>query len=136
MGKYAIIVVMKIRKTASRVKLALSCVIALACVVGLCFSGYKIIQWLIDSNSTKTQTVALEEAGDITEVDDDDETEVIPQKEEKRDSLYWKYLQTKLIDVDFTELKQQNREARDMSSICKANHTYYLLLITCYLKMK
>ena len=34
--------------------------------------------------------------------------------------------------------KQENKkqEARDMSSICKANHTYYLLLITYYLKMK
>ncbi|MBQ2167763.1 MAG: hypothetical protein II449_00765 [Prevotella sp.] len=32
--------------------------------------------------------------------------------------------------------ESKKKEARDMSSNCKANHTYYLLLITYYLRKK
>ena len=115
---------MKIRRTGSRIKLGLSCLVALACVVGLGFSGYKIVEWLVDSNSTKIQTMAVEEAGDVTEVDDDENTEVIPQKNERQDSLYWKYLKTKLIDVDFAQLKQQNSDTKGWLQVGGTNINY------------
>lgn len=116
--------VMKIRRTGSRVKLAISCLVALVCVVGIGFSGYKIVEWLIDSNSIKVQTSAVEEAGNVAEVDDDENTEIIPQKNEKKNSLYWKYLKTKLIDVDFTKLKQQNKDTKGWLQVGGTNINY------------
>ena len=123
-GKSVIIVVMKIRKAGSRVKLGISCIIALVCVVGLGFSGYKIVEWLIDSNNTKVQTSAIEELGDVTEVDDDDNTEIIPQKDETHEGMYWQYLKTKLIDVDFTELKAQNSDTKGWIQVGGTNINY------------
>ncbi len=116
--------VMKIRRTGSRIKLGISCLVALACVVGVGFSGYKIVEWLIDSNKTKEQTVAIEEAGDVTEVDDDDNTEIIKQTEDARTGMYWQYLKTKLIDVDFAELKKQNSDTVGWVQVGGTNINY------------
>ena len=78
-----------------RAKLAISCIMALICVVGIGVSGYKIVEWLIDSNSTKEQSETINEAAEVVEVDDSEETEIIPTNDDS--DLYHKYISMKLL---------------------------------------
>ncbi|MBR3164359.1 class B sortase [Candidatus Saccharibacteria bacterium] len=116
------IVNMKIRRTKARVKLAASCIIALVCVVGIGVSLYKIIEWRLEGDSTKAQSAEAESLATVQEKDDDD-VEII-ENNEKEDSLYWKYLKTKLIDVDFTELKQKNSDTVGWIQVGGTNINY------------
>ena len=100
---YAIIKLMKIRKAKSRIKRALSCALALVCVVGIGISGYKIIEGKIDSERTKNQQEEIEIIADVTEKEDDEKTEVIEQKKpDPKTGPYWDYIKMRLIDVDLT----------------------------------
>ncbi|MBR1939251.1 class B sortase [Candidatus Saccharibacteria bacterium] len=102
---------MRISRTRSRIKIGISCLVALACVIGIGFSGYKIVEWLRDSHETKAASVEIEEVAAVTESEDSDNTEVVEQEEEPpKESLYWQYIHTNLLDVNFSELKKLNSE--------------------------
>ncbi len=120
---YGIMKNMKIRRTKSRVKTAISCIIALVCVAGIAYSGYKIIEWKIDSDQTVAQTGQVEQAAEVNEVEDSDETEVI-QNDEPPESPYWKYIKMKLLDVDFTELRAINNETKGWIRVSNTNINY------------
>ena len=79
---------MKIRRAKSRVRTAISCVIALICVGGIIYSGMKIIEWKRDSDETSAQTDQVDEVADLNEVEDGDDTEVI-ENDEPTESMYW-----------------------------------------------
>jgi hypothetical protein len=98
---------MKIHRGKSRIRTAISCIIALICLVGIGYSGWKIIEWKMDSNKTEEQTNIIDEAAKITEEDDGADTERIASNEPP-DTPYWNYIKMKLIDVDFTELRKIN----------------------------
>ena len=100
---------MKIHRTKSRIKIGISCIVALGCVVGICYSGYKIIEWLKDSHETKATSEEIEEVAEVEEKEDNDNTEIIEQ-EEPEESLYWKYIKTSLLDVNFSELHNMNSD--------------------------
>lgn len=117
--------VMKIRKAKSRIKLALSCILALVCVVGIGVSAYKIIEWKIDSERTKIQESEIETIAEVNEKDDDEKTEVVKQKKpDPKTGPYWDYIKMKLIDVDFTELKKKNPETVSWISVSGSNINY------------
>ncbi len=117
--------VMKIRKAKSRIKLGLSCILALICVVGIGVSAYKIIEWKIDSERTKNQTNEIEKIAEVEEKEDDDKTEVVKQKKpDPKTGPYWDYIKMKLIDVDFTELKKKNPETVSWISVSGSNINY------------
>lgn len=120
-----IIELMKIRKAKSRIKLALSCLLALVCVVGIGVSGYKIIEWKIDSERTKNQQQEIEIVADVTEKEDNDKTEIIEQKKpDPKTGPYWDYIKMKLIDVDFEELKKKNPDTVSWISVSGTNINY------------
>lgn len=122
---YAIIKLMKIRKAKSRIKLALSCALALVCVVGIGVSGYKIIEWKIDSERTKNQQEEIVVIADVTEKEDDEKTEVIEQKKpDPKTGPYWDYIKMRLIDVDFGELKKKNPDTVSWISLSGTNINY------------
>ena len=106
-----------------RARTIISCVIALICVVGIGYSGFKIIEWKIDSDKTAAQTEQINEVTKIEEVKDDDKTEIV-KSDEKEDSLYWKYLKTKLIDVDYSELRKINNEVAGWVQVKGTNINY------------
>ncbi len=116
---------MKIRKVKSRIKLALSCIIALACVVGIGVSAYEIIRWKIDSERTKIQESEIKVVAKIDEKDDDDKTEVVKQKKpDPKTGPYWDYIKMKLIDVDFDELRKRNPDTVSWISVSGSNINY------------
>ena len=113
---------MKIKKAKARIKIAISCVVALVCTVGVIFSGYKIIEWLIDSNRTKEQSGIIEEAAGLHEVDDGSGTEEIPSDDES--DLYHKYMSMRLIDINFDELRAINPETAGWISLSGTDVNY------------
>lgn len=114
---------MKIRRGRSHVRTVISCIIALLCVVGIGYSGWKIIEWKMDSNKTAEQTDIIDEATDVVEKDDDDSTETIVSNEPP-DTPYWNYIKMKLIDVDFTDLRKINNEVAGWVQVGGTNINY------------
>lgn len=114
---------MKIRRGRSHVRTVISCVIALLCVAGIGYSGWKIIEWKMDSNKTAEQTDIIDEATDVVEKDDDDNTETIVSNEPP-DTPYWNYIKMKLIDVDFTDLHKINNEVAGWVQVGGTNINY------------
>jgi sortase B len=114
---------MKIKRTKSRIKIGVSCIIALVCVVGICYSGYKIYEWTTDSISTGDQTEIINDAATTHEIDDSANTQIISSGEAD-DAPYWKYLHTKLIDVDFDELRKINSETAGWIQLGGTNINY------------
>ena len=122
---------MKIRKGRSRVKLGLSCLLALVCVVGIGVSAYKLIIWKIDSENTKNQTGEIQELANVNEKDDDENTKVVKQKEpDPKTGPYWDYIKMKLIDVDFSELKRKNKDTVSWISVGGTNINYPVVQTT------
>ena len=61
---------MRIHRTKSRIKIGISCIIALGCMIGICYSGYKILEWLKDSHETKATSEEIEEVAEVEEKED------------------------------------------------------------------
>jgi len=95
----------------------------LLCVAGIGYSGWKIIEWKMDSNKTAEQTDIIDEATDIVEKDDDDSTETIASNEPP-DTPYWNYIKMKLIDVDFSDLRKINNEVAGWVQVGGTNINY------------
>ncbi|MCQ2571019.1 MAG: class B sortase [Candidatus Saccharibacteria bacterium] len=114
---------MKIRRGRSRARTAISCIIALICIAGMGYSGYKIIEWKIDSNKTVEQAEQVEEAGKVEELEDSEQTETIATNEPPN-TPYWNYIKMKLIDVDFNELSKINSEVSGWIQVSGTNINY------------
>lgn len=122
---------MKIRKAKLRIRLYLSCALALVCVVGIAISTYKIIEWAIDSSRTKDQEQEISDIADAKEKDDDNTTEVVEQKEpDPKTGPYWDYIKMKLIDVDFSELTKKNPDTVGWISLSGTNINYPVVQTT------
>ena len=122
---------MKIRKAKLRIRLYLSCALALVCVVGIAISTYKIIEWAIDSSRTKDQEQEISDIADAKEKDDDNTTEVVQQKEpDPKTGPYWDYIKMKLIDVDFSELIKKNPDTVGWISLSGTNINYPVVQTT------
>ncbi len=120
---YAIISFMKIRRAKSRVKIAVGCVVALICVTGLGYSGYKIYEWVTDSAKTSDQTSKINDIVKTIEIKDSNDTKIISSGEPD-DAPYWKYLNTSLLDVDLTELRKINNETAGWIQLGGTNINY------------
>ena len=122
---------MKIRKAKLRIRLYLSCALALVCVVGIAISTYKIIEWAIDSSRTKDQEQEISDIANAKEKDDDNTTEVVQQKEpDPKTGPYWDYIKMKLIDVDFSELIKKNPDTVGWISLSGTNINYPVVQTT------
>ncbi len=74
----------------------------------LLFSSFKIYEWLRDtSNANKIENDILNKV-EINPIVD--EGEVTEPSDIQKDSLYWKYKDVALIDVDISKLKEENNE--------------------------
>ena len=89
------------------------------------YSGYKIVRWKIDSNNTKKEIKDINKKVVIKEVEDNDKTEIIEQKEEiPEDNPYWDFIKVNLIDVDFSELLKTNKDTKGWIQIEGTNINY------------
>lgn len=71
------------------------------CVCGLLYSGYNIILWVLDNDSTKKQIDLVQSLVDIESVEVKTTSEV---HEMDMNDPYYKYMNTNLINVNFDEL--------------------------------
>ena len=114
---------MKIKKARFRIKLGICCMIALVCAGGAVYSGYKIICWLIDSQNTKAVAQEATETANVTEIEDDENTEVI-ESDDAPESPYWKFLHMSLLDVNLDELRKTNPDVMGWIKVGGTNINY------------
>ena len=104
---------------------------ALLCTIGIGVSAYKIIEWKMDSHQTKKQEEEILSVAEVSEKSDSQKTEVVTQKKpDPKTGPYWDYIKMKLIDVDFSELKQRNRETVSWISVSGTNINYPVVQTT------
>lgn len=116
-------IIMKIQRGRSRIRTVISCIIALVCVCGIAYSGYRIIEWKLDSDKTYEQTKKIEDTASVKEVADSENTETIASNEPP-DTPYWNYIKMNLLDVDFDELKKINNETSGWVQVSGTNINY------------
>ena len=94
-------------------KIVVPSIIIFICLVRVVFSVYDIVRWKIDSDKTDSQTKVIQEFINIIEIDNSDKTEIIlPKGEVDLFNPYWDYIEMKLIDVDFDELKKMKPDTK------------------------
>lgn len=85
------------------------------------FSGYKLVMWLRDNNSTKDTIDELEDVN--IEILDDENAELI-NEEEDNTSDYWYYIKFPLINVDIRSLKEKNNDTIGWINVNNTNINY------------
>lgn len=81
-------------------------IISLICLV---ISIYHIINWKKDSMEISKQVKEIKQAVQITEKEDNENTELIePEEPIPEFNPYWDYIKMNLLDVNFNELKNTN----------------------------
>lgn len=96
----------------------------LLCFIGVSISIFKVIKWKIESDKTKNQINDIESNVAVDEIEDGDNTELINPPEENKPNPYWDYIKMKLINVDFSELKQTNKEVKGWIQVNGTNINY------------
>lgn len=75
----------------------------------LLFSSLKLLLWKLDSEKTNSEISHLQDSTEISESEDDENTEsVLPEEIPAPEDIYWKYLNTPLLSVNLNDLKAEN----------------------------
>lgn len=69
-----------------------------------------ILVWNKDNKNNIKETNEILDKVNIVENDNNENTEIIENKEEPKESMYYSYIKMKLIDVNFNELKKTNND--------------------------
>ena len=69
-----------------------------------------IFRWLNDNKNNIDETNTINKKVEIINVPDNENIEIIENKEEPAQSMYYSYIKMNLIDVDFSKLKGINKE--------------------------
>lgn len=112
----------KLKKLLTSKKTILS-LISLICFVTLIISLFNIFGWFKDNKQIDEEAKETVEKADIQEVSDNENTIKI-ENEIKEDDLYWKYIDTKLINVNFNELKKENKDTVGWIQVMGTNINY------------
>ena len=95
-----------------KTKIILSITIIISLLL-LIYSIYNIVKWKLDSNNTNKQIEEVQETVKVEEVIDTKNTEVIEQEEEiPKSNPYWDYIKMNMIDINFNELKNINKDEK------------------------
>lgn len=99
--------------------------IILICTAIFIISVVNIIKWTIDNKKTDKQTEIITNIKVIEEVNDDENTEIIEQPITiDKNAPYWNFIKMNLIDADFNELKQINKEVKGWIQVNGTNINY------------
>ena len=98
----------------------------LICFIILIVSIINIILWKINSKKTFNQINKVQEIVEIKETIDNENTEIIPIEEETLEETnpYWDYVKMNLIDVNFTGLKDINKDTIGWIQVNGTNINY------------
>lgn len=90
-------------------------------------SGINLINYFIDTNKTNDEIKEIEDVVNIEETKDNENTEIIEQKEEiPKENPYWDYIKMNLINVNFDELLKINNETKGWIQVNGTNINYPL----------
>lgn len=98
--------------------------IFLSSSIFFCKSIFDIIKWKIDSKVTNNAINKLQESTTITEISDNEITEIIEQEEISKTDPYWDYIKMNMINVDFNELKKINNDVKGWIQVEGTNINY------------
>lgn len=101
--------------------------IIILCLSGIIYSTYNIIIWNVENKKNEKIINKLQEeiiVNEITENDDNENTELVNSNKQPKESLYWKYVKMNMIDVDFTELKKKNQDTKGWIQVGGTNINY------------
>lgn len=99
--------------------------IILICTAIFIISIANILKWTIDNKKTDKQTEIITNIKVIEEITDDENTEIIEQPITiDKNAPYWNFIKMNLIDADFNELKQINKEVRGWIQVNGTNINY------------
>ena len=87
------------------------------------YSGFNILIWHYDNTKIDEQVEVILKKTNINEIEDNKNTEIIENKVDKSDP-YWDYIKMNLINVDFNELKNQNKDTVGWIQVNGTNINY------------
>lgn len=94
------------------------------CLVVVSISLINIISWKIDSTRTDKQIIKIQEEVVIQEVTDIENVDIIEEEEIPKFNPYWDYIQMDMISVDFTNLKELNKQVVGWIQVNGTNINY------------
>lgn len=95
------------------------------CIVALLYSTINIFIWKKYSNKTNEQIEDIQKITQVEEIEDTLNTEVIEQEEEiPKSNPYWDYINMSMINVDFNELKEINKNVVGWIKVNGTNINY------------
>lgn len=88
------------------------------------FCLIKIFIWGKDNKDTSRAIDDINNIVNVTLREDDDNTELVNDTNEEKNSDYWYYIKFPLIDVDITELKEKNSDTVGWINVNNTNINY------------
>ena len=85
-------------------------IILLLSIIAFIYSFINFIDWEKDNKQTEEIINELNNLEIVEETNNEETEEIINSEEEKPESIYWSYIKMNLINVDFTELKEKNKD--------------------------
>lgn len=101
--------------------------LTLLCLAGVIYSLVNIIKWKLDGDKVKEIVEDIEEKVEVIEVveDNNENIQTVEQIEQPpEDNPYWAYLKMSLINVDFFDLKDVNKETVGWIQVNGTNINY------------
>lgn len=101
-----------------------NCVLALLLILSttaFVYSAINLIDWQKDNKITNDNINDINEQTTITT---STQGEAVNSENEPKDSIYWSYMKTDLINVDFTELKKKNSDTKGWIQVLGTNINY------------
>ena len=107
-----------------KTKIILSIIIIISLLL-LIYSIVNIVIWKNDSNNTNKQIEDVQETVKVEEVIDTENTEIIePEEEIPKSDPYWDYIKMNMIDINFNELKNINKDVKGWIKVNGTNINY------------
>lgn len=100
----------KTKKKKIKYKNIILLVIMLISLSALIYSLINFIDWEKDNKQTEKVINELNNLNVVEETNNEENEEIINSEDEKPESIYWSYIKMNLINVDFTELKEKNKD--------------------------
>lgn len=101
-----------------------NCVLALLLLLStsaFIYSAINLIDWQKDNKITSDN---IDNINDQTTITTSTQGEAVNPENENKDSIYWSYMKTDLINVDFTELKKKNGDTKGWIQVQGTNINY------------
>ena len=111
--------VWKVRKLKKK-----NCVLALLLILSTAafvYSAINLRDWQKDNKITNDN---INDINGQTTITTSTQGEAVNSENEPKDSIYWSYMKTDLINVDFTELKKKNSDTKGWIQVLGTNINY------------